>query len=34
MNVLIEHFKFTGFLLSIYADTLFGTLSLLCSENS
>ena len=29
MNVLIEHFKYTDFLLSTYADTLFGTLSFL-----
>ena len=27
MNVLLRHFKFTDFLLSTYADTLFGTLS-------
>ena len=27
IDVLIEHFKFTDFLLSTYADTLFGTLS-------
>ncbi|MBP3795721.1 MAG: hypothetical protein ILA23_06775, partial [Bacteroidales bacterium] len=28
MNVLLRHFKFTDFLLFTYADTLFGTLSL------